>query len=80
LAALNARRPTRDIDFAAQAIDNDTNEVLRLVRQIDATAIEDGIEFDAANAIAKPFVTTTLTADCASRYPHAVTRDPTPPC
>jgi hypothetical protein len=27
LAALDARRPTRDIDFAARAIDNDTNAV-----------------------------------------------------
>ena len=32
LAALNARRPTRDIDFAARAIDNDADAVLRLVR------------------------------------------------
>lgn len=36
LAALGARRPTRDIDFAARAIDNDTQEVLRLVRRIAA--------------------------------------------
>jgi iron complex outermembrane recepter protein len=34
LAALNARRPTRDIDFAARAIDNDTDAVLRVVREI----------------------------------------------
>jgi predicted nucleotidyltransferase component of viral defense system len=50
LAALNARRPTRDIDFAPQAIDNDTNEVLRLVRQIAAMTLEDGIEFGVADA------------------------------
>src|ERR1700716_3804910 len=53
LAALNARRPTRDIDFAAQAIDNDTNEVLRLVRQIAAITLEDGIELDVADATAE---------------------------
>lgn len=53
LAALDARRPTRDIDFAARAIDNDTNAVLRLVRQIAAMSLNDGIEFDVADAIAE---------------------------
>lgn len=53
LAALNARRPTRDIDFAARAIDNDADTVLRLVRQIAAISIDDGIEFDGADAKAE---------------------------
>jgi predicted nucleotidyltransferase component of viral defense system len=53
LAALDARRPTRDIDFAARAIDNDTIAVLRLVRQIAALSLDDGIEFDVADAIAE---------------------------
>ena len=53
LAALNARRPTRDIDFAARAIDNDADAVLRLVRQIAAVSIDDGIEFDRADAKAE---------------------------
>jgi hypothetical protein len=53
LAALNARRPTRDIDFAARAIDNDTDEVSRVVRQIAAISLDDGIEFDGANANAE---------------------------
>lgn len=53
LAALNARRPTRDIDFAARAIDNDADTVLRLVRQIAAVSIDDGIEFDGADAKAE---------------------------
>jgi hypothetical protein len=39
-AALNARRPTRDIDFAARAIDSDTDAVLRLVRQIASISNE----------------------------------------
>jgi hypothetical protein len=42
LAALDARRPTRDIDFAARAIDNDTNAVLSLVQQIAAMSLDDG--------------------------------------
>jgi len=53
LAALDARRPTRDIDFAARAIDNDTDEVLRSVRQIAAMSLDDGVEFDAADATAE---------------------------
>jgi predicted nucleotidyltransferase component of viral defense system len=53
LAALNARRPTRDIDFATRAIDNDADTVLRLVRQIAAVSIDDGIEFDGADAKAE---------------------------
>ena len=53
LAALDARRPTRDIDFAARAIDNDTNAVLRLVRQIAAMSLDDGIEFDVTDAFAE---------------------------
>jgi hypothetical protein len=53
LAALNACRPTRDIDFAAQAVNNDTNEVLRLVREVADFSLDDGIEFDVADAIAE---------------------------
>ena len=53
LAALNARRPTRDIDFAARAIDNDTDAVLRVVREIAVISLDDGIEFDGANANAE---------------------------
>jgi hypothetical protein len=34
LAALNARRPTRDIDFAARRLANDTTLVLRIIREI----------------------------------------------
>jgi hypothetical protein len=36
LAALDARRPTRDIDFAARAIENTTEKVLSAVRTIAA--------------------------------------------
>lgn len=53
LIALNARRPTRDIDFAAQAIDNDTDAVLQLVRRIAAVLLDDGIVFHAADATAE---------------------------
>ena len=59
LAALNARRPTRDIDFAVQATDNDTDTVLRLVQPIAAIPLGDGIEFytgAAAESIRSPAV------------------------
>ncbi len=36
LAALDARRPTRDIDFAVRAIENTTEKVLSAVQTIAA--------------------------------------------
>jgi predicted nucleotidyltransferase component of viral defense system len=53
LAALNARRPTRDIDFAVHSIENDTEAVLRVVRQIAAISLDDGIEFYVSDATAE---------------------------
>jgi predicted nucleotidyltransferase component of viral defense system len=52
LAALEARRPTRDIDLAARALDNSVNEVLAVVRNVADIALDDGLEFDSAGAIA----------------------------
>jgi len=53
LAALNARRPTRDIDLAAQAISNDTEPVLEAVRRIAAMSLDDGVEFHGDDALAE---------------------------
>jgi predicted nucleotidyltransferase component of viral defense system len=53
LAALDARRPTRDIDFAARAIENTTEKVLSAVQAIAAISIEDGMEFDSNGATAE---------------------------
>jgi predicted nucleotidyltransferase component of viral defense system len=53
LAALDARRPTRDIDFAARAIENTTEKVLSAVQTIAAISIEDGMEFDSNGATAE---------------------------
>jgi predicted nucleotidyltransferase component of viral defense system len=53
LAALNARRPTRDIDFAARAIENTTEKVLSAVQTIAAISLEDGMEFDSNGATAE---------------------------
>lgn len=74
LAAYHARRPTRDVDLQARAIAGERDEVLRLVREIAATPIEDGLAFDAGMATAETIrdedeysgVRVTLTATLAS--------------
>jgi hypothetical protein len=53
LAALDARRPTRDIDFAVRAIENSTEKVLSAVQTIAAISLEDGMEFDSNGATAE---------------------------
>lgn len=53
LAALDARRPTRDIDFAVRAIENSIEKVLSAVQTIAAISIEDGMEFDFNSATAE---------------------------
>jgi hypothetical protein len=53
LAALDARRPTRDIDFAALALENSTAKVLAIVREIAAVPLGDGLVFYADNATAE---------------------------
>lgn len=46
LAALEERRPTRDVDLLAQAVDNDTEAVGDLVRDVLAVPVDDGVEYD----------------------------------
>ena len=53
LAALDARRPTRDIDLAAHGLENSAERVLLLIREIAAIAIADGLIFDAEHATAE---------------------------
>ena len=53
LAALGARRPTRDIDFSAYAMSNDTAAVLLVAQEIAGTALDDGLVFDPAAASAE---------------------------
>jgi hypothetical protein len=52
LAAYDARRPTRDVDIQARAITGDRDDVLRLVRDIAAGAMDDGLVFDTDAATA----------------------------
>lgn len=53
LAAFDARRPTRDIDFAACKLDNDVASVLGVVRQIAEMTLDDGLLFDSGEATAE---------------------------
>lgn len=52
LAAFGERRPTRDVDLQAEAIDNDADEMRELVVEIASIEIDDGVEFatDSAQA------------------------------
>jgi len=52
LAALDARRPTRDIDFAGVNLDNDVEHVLKLCHDIASDYQDDGLVFDVATASA----------------------------
>jgi hypothetical protein len=53
LAALDARRPTRDIDLAASALRNTEDEILAAVREIAGISLDDGVEFDSQRAVAE---------------------------
>jgi len=51
MAAFAARRPTRDIDFAAAGFNNDITDVEQRVRSIIEVHLEDGLEFDPDSAV-----------------------------
>jgi len=53
LSALDARRPTRDIDLAAHALENTNAEALTVVREIAGVAVDDGMVFDSDRATAE---------------------------
>ena len=53
LAALDARRPTRDIDLAASELRNTQADILAVVRVIAGISVEDGVEFDPERATAE---------------------------
>lgn len=53
LAALGARRPTRDIDVQARDLHVDTEESAATMREIAAVSIDDGLHFDADSVTAR---------------------------
>jgi Nucleotidyl transferase AbiEii toxin, Type IV TA system len=46
LAAYDAHRATRDIDFAAREIDNDIDTMVETVRGVIAVKVDDGLSYD----------------------------------
>lgn len=46
LAAFDTRRPTRDIDLVARALDNDATHIRTLIADVAAIHVDDGLEFD----------------------------------
>jgi Nucleotidyl transferase AbiEii toxin, Type IV TA system len=53
LAALEARRPTRDIDLATHVLENNAARALAVVREIARISVDDGLVFDADHATAE---------------------------
>lgn len=78
LAAFDERRPTRDIDLQAQALESDTETILAATCEIAATTLDDGVIFDVETATAQPIrdeaiyggVRVTMTAQLATARPH----------
>lgn len=53
LAALDARRPTRDIDLAARTLSNSVSEILAVIREIASVTLDDGLQFHPDRATAQ---------------------------
>jgi len=54
MAVFAARRPTRDIDFAAIGFANDIADVEQRVRSVIEVHLDDGLEFDPDSAVGEP--------------------------
>lgn len=50
LAAFGQRRPTRDVDLQAQALDNDGDGIRMLIVEVASIEVDDGAVFDTLNA------------------------------
>lgn len=53
LAAYGARRPTRDVDLQGRRLSNDSDMVLRIVQDVAASNLGDGLVFDGGQAKAE---------------------------
>ncbi len=78
LAAFDERRPTRDIDLQAQALENDMETIRTATCEIAAITLDDGVIFDVEAATAEPIrdeaiysgIRVTMTAQLATARPH----------
>jgi len=53
LAALDERRPTRDVDLLAQAVSNDADTIAAVVRDILTVDVDDGVVYERQNLTAQ---------------------------
>lgn len=78
LAAFVERRPTRDIDLQAQALDNDAENLRAIICEVAAGRLDDGVVFDVDSATAAVIrdedlysgVRVTMKAELATARPH----------
>lgn len=78
LAAFGERRPTRDVDLQAKALDNDAESIREVICEVAAQLLEDGVVFDVDSATATVIrdgdsssgVRVTLSAQLATARPH----------
>ncbi len=78
LAAFGERRPTRDVDLQAQALDNDVENVRMVICGVAARQLDDGVVFDVDGATAAVIrdedaysgVRVTMRAELATARPH----------
>jgi hypothetical protein len=78
LAAFGERRPTRDIDLQAQALDNDAENLRATICEVAAGRLDDGVVFDVDGATAAVIrdedlysgVRVTMNAELATARPH----------
>jgi hypothetical protein len=78
LAAFGERRPTRDIDLHAEALDNDVDMVRQAVCEVATIELDDGIVFQTGGATAEVIrdeeeysgVRVTMTTELATARPH----------
>ncbi|HYM46070.1 MAG TPA: nucleotidyl transferase AbiEii/AbiGii toxin family protein [Solirubrobacteraceae bacterium] len=76
LAAFDERRPTRDIDLQAQALENDAQMIRAVTCEIAAIMLDDGVVFNVETATAEPIrdeeiysgVRVTMTAQLATAH------------
>lgn len=78
LAAFGERRPTRDVDLQAQALDNDAQNIRTIICEVAARSLDDGVLFDVSEATAAVIrdedaysgIRVTMTAELATARLH----------